>query len=301
MLGWLNTLSEKAQRGNVNRTIQTLVQAANTASDWKSTYGSIASVDAKRIVSLQHTLAKDLIGPVPLDNLRSEFLAPVLFSGEASDLAKRAVRSVFDAARDDIPENAARLTFPPDPVELDVKAFRERAHRLVERCEQQFDSNGIVEPPVGASWDECRAALVLAALDHAVKDTYEPPVFIRYLRKAEALYNLLPEADPGSTPRKDRGFRHYFDFHALRMHADDILFIERMLNDAAVRAGGEAYVSKAELLKYVVDYDRAHLKEQVGRRMEKEEAERTLKLLNARYRRMKSRWQQLKAAFEPKE
>jgi hypothetical protein len=98
MLGWLKKASGNAQRKNVSRTLSLLITAAAAADRRIAERGSSNQQDVAHITSLQRSLLGDLIGPIPLADLRNEFLDPLLHDGTVSEGVKTAVKHVFDTA-----------------------------------------------------------------------------------------------------------------------------------------------------------------------------------------------------------
>lgn len=98
MLKWLTKASEDAQRKNIERTLSLLVSAAAEADARILQTGSLTPSDQAKVVSLQKALLGDLIGPVPVEKLRDDYLQPLLANGTPSDGVKLAVQHVFDSA-----------------------------------------------------------------------------------------------------------------------------------------------------------------------------------------------------------
>jgi hypothetical protein len=57
----------------------------------------VSPADQSKVTSIQQTLYNDLIGPVPIDDLKREFLEPVLADPEVSGATKEAVNHVFSS------------------------------------------------------------------------------------------------------------------------------------------------------------------------------------------------------------
>lgn len=98
MLNWLTKAAENAQRKNIERTLSLLLPAAAEADKRIIQTGSPTPSDQSRVKSLQKALITDLIGPVPMSQLREDYLQPVVADGALTDGAKMAVRHVFDTA-----------------------------------------------------------------------------------------------------------------------------------------------------------------------------------------------------------
>jgi hypothetical protein len=98
MLKWLKDASANAQRKNVARTLSLLIPAAAEADARIQQTGRPNPADVQRITSLQKSLLGDLVGPLRIDELREEFLTPVLRNPDHSDGVKTAVQHVFDTA-----------------------------------------------------------------------------------------------------------------------------------------------------------------------------------------------------------
>jgi hypothetical protein len=98
MLGWIKKASEKAQRRNIDRSFKLLVDAAAAADDRLMRSPQVMPDDVARVTSLQKSLLMDLIGPVSVDDLRKEYLEPLLSNSSVSEGTKMAVSHVFDSA-----------------------------------------------------------------------------------------------------------------------------------------------------------------------------------------------------------
>jgi hypothetical protein len=98
MLEWLKKASAKAQRGNVRRTVTSLVETAEEVDSRILQYGSASPADQRRVTSLQKFLLGDLVGPVTIQDLKTEFMEPIMSDEALSDGTKMAVRHVFDTA-----------------------------------------------------------------------------------------------------------------------------------------------------------------------------------------------------------
>lgn len=98
MFGWLTKASANAQRKNISRTLSLLVTAASAADRRIAQTGATNQQDVAQITSLQRSLLGDLVGPIPLADLRNEFLDPILRDSGTSEGVKMAVRHVFDTA-----------------------------------------------------------------------------------------------------------------------------------------------------------------------------------------------------------
>ena len=98
LLKWLTKASEKAQRKNIERTLGVLVPVAAEADAAILRTGGINPSDVRRVSSLQRALLTDLVGPVPLPQLRAEYLNPLLTRTDVTDGVKLAVQHVFDSA-----------------------------------------------------------------------------------------------------------------------------------------------------------------------------------------------------------
>jgi hypothetical protein len=99
MLSWLRKKAEAAQRKNVERTLEVLVQVSNKADAQIERSGRADPADQKRVVSLQRALLNDLIGPASVEQLEEDYLKPLMNDPEASEGAKLAVEHVFKTAR----------------------------------------------------------------------------------------------------------------------------------------------------------------------------------------------------------
>lgn len=99
MLNWLRKKSEEAQRRNVERTLRRLISAANEADERIQRNGGVNPADQRRVVSLQKALLKDMIGPLSLQDLEQDYLAPLLADPEAGEGARLAVEHVFESAK----------------------------------------------------------------------------------------------------------------------------------------------------------------------------------------------------------
>lgn len=98
MFAWFRKMSERAQRKNVERTIEMLVRSAQEA-DGELLQGRAPSPAVQaRVASNQRSLLVDLIGPVSLDELRDEYLRPLVSDDRFSDGVVMAVQHVFDMA-----------------------------------------------------------------------------------------------------------------------------------------------------------------------------------------------------------
>ena len=98
MFKWLKKASEGAQRGNVERTLSRLVNAANDCDSTLVASGSLPAAETARVVSIQKQLLGDMSGPLSIDQLRAEFLDPLDGDPTVSEGARMAVRHVFDTA-----------------------------------------------------------------------------------------------------------------------------------------------------------------------------------------------------------
>jgi hypothetical protein len=99
MLKWLKRASEQAQRRNVERTLTRLVAAAEEADQKiRDSGGQLGSGDARQVNKIQRQLLTDLVGPVPVERLRVDYLDPLLSDPHVSEGARMAVRHVFDSA-----------------------------------------------------------------------------------------------------------------------------------------------------------------------------------------------------------
>ena len=98
MINWLKKASTNAQRGNVRRTLTTLVQTAEEVDSRILQNGSASPADQRRVTAIQKSLLGDLVGPVTLQDLKIEFMEPILSDHTLSDGTKLAVRHVFDTA-----------------------------------------------------------------------------------------------------------------------------------------------------------------------------------------------------------
>ncbi|WP_375754894.1 hypothetical protein [Corallococcus exercitus] len=98
MIAWFRKMSERAQRQNVERTIELLVRAAKEV-DLELLHGRTPSEDGRRcLISMQRALLVDVVGPVPIDVLRKDYLEPILASDRFGEGEKLAVRHVFESA-----------------------------------------------------------------------------------------------------------------------------------------------------------------------------------------------------------
>jgi hypothetical protein len=97
MLNWLKKASGNAQRENVRRTLARLIDSADVVSARIDRDGYVSPADQRKVTSIQQTLYNDLIGPVPIDDLKQEFLEPVLADPTISGATKVAVNHVFSS------------------------------------------------------------------------------------------------------------------------------------------------------------------------------------------------------------
>lgn len=98
MLKWLKKASANAQRGNVRRTLDTLVRTAEETDTRIVESGTASPSDKRQIASIQKSLLQDLIGPLSIHELKTEFMEPIMEDGDLSEGAKLAVRHVFETA-----------------------------------------------------------------------------------------------------------------------------------------------------------------------------------------------------------
>lgn len=98
MFKWIVTASENAQRKNISRTLTLLLSTAAAADARILQTGALTSSDQTKIQSLQKALLWDIVGPLSLDQLRDEYLEPIIADGAVGEGAKMAVRHVFDTA-----------------------------------------------------------------------------------------------------------------------------------------------------------------------------------------------------------
>ena len=293
MFGWLKDRSKNAQEGNTRRTIELLTKAATTAEQWAEDYGSTSPADVKRVKQLQQALYRDLIGPTPIQDLCREYLDPLLEDETVTGAAKAAVASVFDVASEaespgqhqSLSNHRTKLSFPPEEAALDVPEEVARAHDLVADFETPVADIENVKVPPGSSADECRSALVIAVLSEILSQKHDLVSLIRRIRKSELLYRALGSSQSESS----RGFRYYFERIAYRIQADDVLFMESMLNNATHR--GKTDVSLVELFEHTARYDAKHIADAVVRveELHGEDRVRFATYLKARNQRMRTR------------
>ena len=98
MLKWLKKASANAQRGNVRRTLETLVRTAEEADSRIVASGTASPADKRQIASLQKSLLNDMLGPLSIRELKTEFMEPIMAQGDLSEGTKLAVRHVFETA-----------------------------------------------------------------------------------------------------------------------------------------------------------------------------------------------------------
>jgi len=98
VLKWMKAASEKAQRRNVERTLTRLIALANQADGVLRDGGDLSPGAQRAVVSVQKQLLGDLVGMVPLDQLRREYLDPLASNPEVTEGTRMAVQHVFDTA-----------------------------------------------------------------------------------------------------------------------------------------------------------------------------------------------------------
>lgn len=98
MLEWLKRKAAEKQEANVRETVAALIAVANEAYATIQRLGDAFPQQHRAIVALQRRLSVNLIGPVPLDELRHRIIDPALDQPGVTEGARMAVYHVCDAA-----------------------------------------------------------------------------------------------------------------------------------------------------------------------------------------------------------
>lgn len=102
VLSWLKNKSVAKQRANVERDLSALIELAEDAEKVIQRTGHpLQGRAAARITEAQKSLLWSLVGPVPLADLREQFLRPVLANQDLSESSHLAIRHVFETASQD--------------------------------------------------------------------------------------------------------------------------------------------------------------------------------------------------------
>jgi hypothetical protein len=100
MFEWLKRKAADRQEANILSTLQRLIRVSNEAHSTIQQFGD-ASVQQKRDVRrLQETLRLDLIGPIPLAEVKTRLLEPALAAAGVSEGARMAVEHVCDTVEE---------------------------------------------------------------------------------------------------------------------------------------------------------------------------------------------------------
>jgi hypothetical protein len=98
MLAWLKRKATEKQGANIRGTLEELIALANEADATIQRLGDSFPQQKKEIHRLQNKLRLDLIGPVPLEEVKQTILDPTLRNPGVTAGARIAVDHVYDSA-----------------------------------------------------------------------------------------------------------------------------------------------------------------------------------------------------------
>lgn len=96
MFEWLKRKAADRQEANILATLQRLIRVSNEAYTTIEQFGDSSIQQKRDIHRLQETLRLDLIGPIPLAEVKTRLLEPALAAPGVSEGARMAVEHVCD-------------------------------------------------------------------------------------------------------------------------------------------------------------------------------------------------------------
>lgn len=97
MFDWLKRKAVELQENHVQETLAKLIQISNEAHSTIARLGHASLEQRDTIHRLQEQLRFDLIGPVPIDEIKQRILEPALRAPAVTEGARMAVNHVYDS------------------------------------------------------------------------------------------------------------------------------------------------------------------------------------------------------------
>jgi hypothetical protein len=98
MFDWLKKKAAAKQESNIQDTLAKLIHAADEAHGTIQRLGDAFPQQKQAIHQLQNQLMFDLIGPIPLDEIKQRIFEPSLHRPGITEGARMAVDHVYDSA-----------------------------------------------------------------------------------------------------------------------------------------------------------------------------------------------------------